>query len=270
MVPANAGATASETYEVCNGTGMTLSGTLKDGLFDEPMPLAVITLDSGDTAETLQDGSYSFGVLPKGYYRIVSITTPTPGYETYQKDITLCKESVELPIVLTQAASMFGGETFAGYSLDSVNTATGNFFYDVTDLEIPGRGLPFGFDRTYNSQDDQDGPLGNGWTHNYNITLTVGADNSVTVRWGDGKAATWTYDETNGYTPMTGVFDTFIENADGTFTVRRKDMIEYHFDTSNRLSKIQDENGNYLEFQYTGDLMIRVVDTVGALYRFFL
>ena len=264
----NTGQTASETYQVCNGSNLRIYGTVKDGLLDEPMPLVTITLDSGHTTQS-PDGTYDFGVLPKGYYRIESVTTPSPGYATYQKEIVLCKDEdvAPIPIVLTKEAAMFGGETFAGYSVDSVNTATGNFFYDVTDLEIPGRGLPFGFDRTYNSQDESDGPLGYGWTHNYNITLTVGADNSVTVRWGDGKAATWTYDETEGYIPMTGVFDT-LENTDGTFTVRRKDMIEYHFDTSNRLSKIQDENENHLEFRYTGDLMTRVVDTVNRNIEF--
>src|SRR5206468_988848 len=53
---------------------------------------------------------------------------------------------------------------------DTVNTAIGNFWHTYTDLSIPGRGVPLLFTRTYNSlRADTDGPLGYGWTHNYNM-----------------------------------------------------------------------------------------------------
>ena len=40
------------------------------------------------------------------------------------------------------------------------------------ELILPSKGLPIVFNRFYNSQDPLDGPLGYGWTHNYNTTLT--------------------------------------------------------------------------------------------------
>jgi hypothetical protein len=60
-----------------------------------------------------------------------------------------------------------------------VNCATGNFWH-TADLAIPGRGMALHFARTYNSLlAGTDGPLGFGWTHNYNMFLTTdgtGAD----------------------------------------------------------------------------------------------
>lgn len=48
-------------------------------------------------------------------------------------------------------ASVKGAETICQvFSKDPVNLSTGNFIYDRTDLEIPGR-EPFGFRRFYNA-----------------------------------------------------------------------------------------------------------------------
>lgn len=58
-----------------------------------------------------------------------------------------------------------------------VNSVSGNFYHEETDISMPGIGLPFAFTRSYNSMDigiDQfinpmPLPLGDGWTHAYNI-----------------------------------------------------------------------------------------------------
>lgn len=268
-IAGNVGAVASEQFAVCNGSNLSISGVVRDGTVDNKgMPLVVVTLNTGQTATTDQDGNYSFGSLQRGYYTIESITTPSPGYVTYQEELILCKSSITHDIILTKNNTVFGGDTFSGYSLGSVNTATGNFFYEERDLAIPGRGFSFAFERSYNSQDESDGPLGVGWTHNYNIELYEGADGDVTVRWGDGKAETWVPDGTGGYSPMQGVFDTLIKNPDNTFTIQRKDMIEYHFDVSNKLVTIEDENGNTLIFSYSGNNIASIVDTAGRNIEF--
>ena len=56
-------------------------------------------------------------------------------------------------------------------SKDPVNLATGNYTYNHVDLQIPGRGLPFEFQRYYNSKATASTglPLGYGWTDSYNI-----------------------------------------------------------------------------------------------------
>ncbi len=265
----NPGPVASGDFTICDGTNLSISGVVRDAATGKVMPLVVITLDTGESVTTgAVDGAYSFSSLSRGYYTIESITTPVPGYVTYQSEFEVCRSSVSHDIVLTKSNTLFGGDTFSGYSMNSVNTATGNFFYDVTDLTLPGRGVSFAFDRAYNSQDGTDGPLGFGWTHNYNISLDESGDGDVTVRWGDGKAETWTPDGGGGYDPMPGVFDTLIQNPDSTFSVRRKDLIQYNFDQFNQLESIEDENGNTLTFSYGSAGVAAITDSTGRVIQF--
>ncbi len=66
-------------------------------------------------------------------------------------------------------------------TVDPVSTVTGNMYHDETDFVIPGKGLPYTFTRTYNSNETTtDGagsvnpsflPLSQGWTHSYNMKL---------------------------------------------------------------------------------------------------
>ncbi|MBC8183194.1 fibronectin type III domain-containing protein, partial [candidate division KSB1 bacterium] len=64
-------------------------------------------------------------------------------------------------------------------SSEPVNLANGNYYYEHVDLKLEG---PLGteFKRTYNAQDNYDGPLGNNWTHNFNTMLSP-TDNGPTL-----------------------------------------------------------------------------------------
>ena len=57
-------------------------------------------------------------------------------------------------------SSLFGHSPHSGFNADPVNTATGNYIFERTDLTIPGRGLSFEFKRLYNSQDPTDLSIG--------------------------------------------------------------------------------------------------------------
>jgi len=57
---------------------------------------------------------------------------------------------------------------------------------------IPGRGLPLQFDRSYSSAGStSDGPLGAGWTHNYNVRLVQDDCGHLTVIGGEGSGNTF-------------------------------------------------------------------------------
>ena len=49
------------------------------------------------------------------------------------------------------------------------------------DAAIPGRGPSPTFIRSYNSSEMRSGPLGIGWTHNYNLRLTDKDGSGATV-----------------------------------------------------------------------------------------
>jgi len=264
----NVGPVASDEYTVCSGSSLSISGIVKDVTIDKGMPMAVITLNSGHETNTDIDGNYTFTSLPRGYYAISSITTPSEDYVTYQKELILCMVGIEHDVLLTKSETVFGGDTFSGYSADSVNTATGNYFYGANDLAIPGRGFSFSFDRSYNSQDKGNGPLGYGWTHNYNITLSEDGAGNVTARWGDGKTETWVPDGAGNYTPMLGIFDTLIKNPDNTFSILQKDLIQHNFNLENRLASVTDENENELAFEYVNNNLSAIIDTSGRRIEF--
>lgn len=261
------GSIVSEDYTICNGSNLSISGMVTDAHTDETMPLVSITLDNGQTTTTDIDGNYSFSGLSRGYYNINSVTAPSPGYVTYQKPLTLCKHNISHNILLSNNSALLGNDTSSGYSVDSVNTSTGNYSHSITDIQIPGKGIPFEFTRGYNTQDTNNGPLGYGWTHNFNIQLTE--DNSIVrIRWGDGKVETWIPDGNDGYTAMDGVFSTLEKQNDNSFILRLKNMTEYHFDTSNQLLNIIDDNSNTLSFSYTGSNLTSVTDTSGRQVSF--
>ena len=59
-----------------------------------------------------------------------------------------------------------------------INTQSGNYNYETADLTIPTAGQPLRFERAYNSQVAEgelvyDRPLGPGWTHSYDLHLTL-------------------------------------------------------------------------------------------------
>ena len=264
----NAGAIVEDSYIVCTGSNLSISGVVRDSTVDKGVPLATITLNTGQTTTSDVDGNYSFTGLPRGYYTIEAIDALQSGYITYQKELELCKASSVHDVVLTKASTTFGSDTYAGYMNGSVNTGTGNFTYGFSDLSIPGRGFSFTFERTYNSQDTSDGPLGHGWTHNYNVSLTENTDGSVTARLGDGKIQTWISDDSGGYSPMPGVSDTLVKKPDDTFSIKQKDLIQYQFNALNQLISITDDNDNALTFVYEGNTIFQVIDTSGRVIQF--
>jgi RHS repeat-associated protein len=65
-------------------------------------------------------------------------------------------------------------------SFRDVNLCNGNLFKSFTDIQVsPARGAGLAFQRTYNSNDDREGPFGIGWTHAYDIRIEEAGNNNV-------------------------------------------------------------------------------------------
>ena len=242
----------------------SLSGILKDATTNKPLSGISISVDGTPSATTDAGGFYSISGLSCRTHIIGVILS---GYFGYSNQVDISANPT-LNINLIRPETVNGTNTNSGYSRDPVNTATGNYTYSRKDSEIPGRGVPFVFERNYNSQDAQDGPLGYGWTHNYNTTLTVNLESTVSIRWGDGKMETWTPDGSGGFVPQYGVFDTLMDNGDGTYTLKKKDLTVYNFDTAGMLSSIGDKNGNTVSLIYAGGNLAQITDTVGRVITF--
>lgn len=165
--------------------------------------------------------------------------------------------------------SQLGNNTdISGASNDPVNTATGNFYHNKTDLTIATRSIPFEFKRYYNSKDNTSGPLGIGWTHSYNISLTDDV-NLVSVRWPDGRTDYWDSNGFGGYDPnIPGLYDS-LEKDGSNWVVRKKNLDEYTFDSNGILKTIKDKNGNTFTLGYNGSSqLISVTDPAARAITF--
>ena len=142
-------------------------------------------------------GPYPYGSGNGINYR----TCTDPIYGTY-----ICQYYVDV-VPWIGYETTYGQDIFWQYYIaDPVNTATGNYAYERTDLSIPTRSLPLEFTRSYNSANPQDGRLGWGWSHSYLVYVTEDTtDGSVTVRFGDGHEERYTWNGT-AYDSPPGTF----------------------------------------------------------------
>lgn len=234
-------------------------------------PLSGVTVNANGFAAATTSSS--------GYYQIDGLSCTThqisvdhTGYTNYSRTIDRNQRSW-LNIGLTQESTAHGVAPNTGYISDPVNTATGNYIYQGRDLDIPGIGLPFRFDRSYNSRAASAAgasatPLGYGWTHSYHIRLTFDSAGNATLHWGDGRTETHAPDGQGGYIPQYGLFDTFTDNGDGSYSLLQRDRTRYDFDGSGRLTAIADRNDNTLSLSYVGGRLDMIVDTAGRTIEF--
>lgn len=189
-------------------------------------------------------------------------------------------QSLGFPTVLTikpvtQGAAFYGsaGTTTnpTGFFAEPINSATGDYFSSQVDLAMQSRGNPLQFVRYYNSLDPYSGPLGNGWSHTYNTILTQDPQNGqVTITQPDGSAVLFTSVGSGQYAPATaGLFDTLVQNADGSFTFTRKDQKRLTFSSVGELLAIIDRNGNTQSLTYTSSGNLTAVsDSSGRGFTF--
>ncbi|MEW6118074.1 MAG: DUF6531 domain-containing protein [Nitrospirota bacterium] len=153
-----------------------------------------------------------------------------------------------------------GASTDLGCSLNntpvgsSANLKSGNLYHSQ---EVGGLTL------SYNSLDTYKGPLGKGWTHNYNLHITSSAGDLVLKR-EDGNNVYFKL--SNGiYYPdnKNGDTSSIVKNQDGTYTRTLKNGTVHTFDSSSKLSSIRDINGNTTTLTYNGNDLIGITDSSG-------
>jgi RHS repeat-associated protein len=151
-----------------------------------------------------------------------------------------------------------------------VNCATGVFWHTFTDFTVPGRGVPLAFTRTYSSsQSGTDGPLGFGWTDNYNMSLATDSSGNVTISQEDGSAVTFNNNGDGTFSPPPRVLATLVQNSDGSYTFTRdQGQISYNFAASGELTSISDLNGYTTTLAYSGGNLTSVTDPAGRQLTF--
>lgn len=268
--------------------------------FTVTIPRSLIQYDDwkGAVYITERDDSTGFIISPYSSYAGGYTTGTSLSYDwdsilgTGYNLGTYTSETINPPDIppIAVGAINRGVNDFITFTADPVNMVTGNMYHSERDITISGRGgLPIVFERSYNSRDPQDGPLGFGWTHSLNHYLKFyGVENSVAkVAWVDGTGNEkyfGTTSHSNGNITVNttlnnsaGIFVTFQRLADGTYQIKEKNGLTYKFEsvtgtTTGRLKakllSIIDRNGNALTLTYSGENLTEVKDSLNRALTF--
>ncbi|MBC1796930.1 hypothetical protein HCA55_09325 [Listeria booriae] len=134
---------------------------------------------------------------------------------------------------------MIGGE---------VNATNGNFLFSETDFELEGRGPSINISRTFNSQNDQVGLFGKGWTSTLETRVAEQANGDVLLYESDNKTQLFMKTGTT-YEAPAGVYSTLTKTATG-FLLVEQDKSEVAFNAAGQMLTEKDPNGNVLTYTY--------------------
>ena len=124
------------------------------------------------------------------------------------------------------------------------------------DFKIPGRGLPLSFQRTYSSNGGgEPGPLGPGWSHNWDSRVVITPCGDAIVIGGEGSGMRFVDDGAGGLKPLKGYHGSLVADDDTfSFDFYSKDGTRYHYvhgaGTEFLLSWVADPDGNTTRLDY--------------------
>ena len=192
-----------------------------------------------------------------------------------------CADNLTLSQGQSQAASELGGpdEYCPWCALDkghSINSATGEMRETYSDVSIAGRGYGLSFNRTYSSLEaGQDGPLGFGWTDNFNSYLTFDGNGNPTVHEQNGTTTPFSLTSGSGctstYTPPGRVLASLAVDAScAHYVLTRGDgtQLQFSYPSPYPLTQITDRNGYADTLAYSGSLLTTVTDQAGRQLSF--
>ncbi len=148
-----------------------------------------------------------------------------------------------------------------------VNTLSGNFFLPRTDFYVSARAINLNASFYYNSYLFQEEyGYGKGWTFEYDIKYKADTlPGGRIIMWGNGREDT--YDSIPGgtYQAPRGFFSILTQYQQGKYVLTGKDGIKTYFDnpTHRKVTRIEEPNGNYINFSYTDSLLTSMTNGAG-------
>jgi len=154
-------------------------------------------------------------------------------------------------------------EVHGNVTTKPIDTSDGNFWHVFNDVNIPGRGYPLSFFRTYNSlAASTSGPLGYGWQFNQAMSLSLNGT-TVTITQENGSQASFTQSGSSWAPSAPRFIATLTHNGDGSWTFVRAAQDTYSFNASGQLTAETDRNGYTTTLAYTGGNLTNVTDPSG-------
>lgn len=139
----------------------------------------------------------------------------------------------------------------------SVNIATGSQTQDFDLFDVKSAGLPSTLIIHYESLRSYNSPLGEKWTHTFDMYLHDGGYGSLVQKDIHGRKYLFELKDEK-YLPQTGDYATLVKGKNGGFSIER-DNLTYHYDKNRQLTAIADQSGAMTTFDVTGDKLMRMV-----------
>lgn len=133
-----------------------------------------------------------------------------------------------------------GPDISTGMHGDPVDTATGNFRQDETDLTAPGDAGPATLARTYTSFGSAGGVFGPGWMSPIDTHLDLDPDGGTTVlAMPNGQRIVFTVDDNGAWAPVEPYRISLSEGTGGDWAVTGPDSSVMRFDADGRLTSLE-------------------------------
>ncbi|MFJ5294587.1 RHS repeat domain-containing protein [Streptomyces sp. NPDC088348] len=152
-----------------------------------------------------------------------------------------------------------------------VDVASGNLLVNTSGLSLPGISGDTGLGAAYNSAAPGSGstsassPAGFGWRLTpFDVALSVHEEGSVTY-YGQGGVTGLFVKNATGFDAPGGFKSDLKKNDDGTYTLTdHASQVKQTFDSTGKLTKTTDRNGNDTTLTYAGSLPSKIVSTRGT------
>ncbi|WP_438447655.1 RHS repeat-associated core domain-containing protein [Gorillibacterium sp. sgz5001074] len=157
----------------------------------------------------------------------------------------------------------------ASFLADPINMSTGAHVIEKTYFQQNGVNSNISLSLHYDSLLLARGPLGRGWTHNYETKLVSQADGSIILQWNSNRTNTFTPVGKNQFESRDKEvrFDVLMRNSDSTYTLSRSDQSQYLFDAAGKLVTYKNKQAQVLNLEYeTNGQLKKVVETISGAY----
>ena len=176
--------------------------------------------------------------------------------------------------IIVFSALVFSGTFLAAQNLPTttveapngteVNVKSGNLFYERLDLFLPSQGLDIEARFAYSrSRDTVNVGYGFGWLFNYGLQYALDSGNVVILRTVERMD---TFQLVMGaFEAPPGVYDELVEYQPAQYRLTDKSGIKYYFDDAahQKLTSVEDRNGNTLTLNYVDGLLQNIVHSAG-------